>query len=289
MASIDKILITGASGYLGHSLAAAASKRYQTFGAFRTNLQYVPLSVHPLRLDVTRKSDVLAAFSRIKPDTVIHTAAQNPGKNGQSMAEVNVSGTRHVAEAARLCGARMIHISSDIVHDGKHPPYTDDAAPTPVNPYGESKALAEGEVAALLKHFTIVRTSLIYSLRRMPYGTMDLARRLRAGARVQLVHDAIRQPIWIETLVAALQNLLDKPDQGFLNIAGREALSRESYERKLLRWWGVDDHGRIDSIAAADTGSVPLDLTLSTDKASKLLNTPLLTMDEVFLIGRNMG
>jgi dTDP-4-dehydrorhamnose reductase len=53
-----------------------------------------------------------------------------------------VDGSRNVARAAR--GARLVHISTDVVFDGRlGRPYVEEDAPTPITEYGRTKAAAE--------------------------------------------------------------------------------------------------------------------------------------------------
>ena len=73
---------------------------------------------------------------------------------------VNVEGTRAVAAAAVAAGARLVHLSSDLVFPGTGTrPLTEDDEPRPVTPYGASKLEAE---RLCPPEALLVRTSLIY-------------------------------------------------------------------------------------------------------------------------------
>ncbi len=60
---------------------------------------------------------------------------------------------------------------------------------------------------AVHQEAAIVRTSLIYGLHQMDNGTRSFAERLRDGREVGLFSDVLRQPVWVETLAAALLEL----------------------------------------------------------------------------------
>ena len=76
---------------------------------------------------------------------------------------MNVDGSHHVARAAAEVGARLVHVSTDLVFDGAlGRPYTEDDEPRPVIDYGRQKLAAEEIVRAVLPGALIVRTSLIY-------------------------------------------------------------------------------------------------------------------------------
>ena len=198
------------------------------------------------------------------------------------MMAVNARGSRHVAEAASGVGARLVHVSSDVVHDGQHAPYSDDVLPSPINGYARSKVEAEAAVAELKPQAAIVRTSLIYGLTEMDRGTAGFVRRIETGEVLTLFNDAIRQPVWVDSLSEALLKLATFDFAGTLNAAGRQAMTREEFGRKMLDWWNVDLRGLVRSTRAADVSdAIPLDLRLTTDKAEGLLHMVFPGVDEV--------
>ena len=175
-----------------------------------------------------------------------------------------------------------MHVSSDSVHDGQHAPYADEAAPSPINGYGRSKAAAEAVVISAHPRAAIVRTSLIYGLREMDRGTAGFVERIEAGERLTLFDDVIRQPIWVESLSEALLKLAMLDFAGTLNVAGRQTMTRAAFGRKMLDWWNVDPRGLVRSGRAADVSdAIPLDLRLSVDKAEALLHMIFPGVDDV--------
>ena len=233
-------------------------------------------------LDVTDRNDTLALISKLQPDFIIHTAALNPGQNTDDMLVVNVDGARNVAEAAAAAGARLVHVSSDMVHAGDLAPYQDDAQPAPLNPYGYSKAGGEAAVAEVDPSAAIVRTSLIYGLEEIDRGTESFVKRLEAGQLLVLFNDVVRQPIWIDSLVEALLKLLTIDYGGTLNVAGGQALTREEFGRRMLDWWQIDTRGLLRSGRAADvSATIPLDLRMVTGRAERLLGMKFPGVDEV--------
>ena len=188
-----------------------------------------------------------------------------------------------MAEGAAAVGARLVHVSSDVVHDGKHAPYADDAQPAPLNAYGHSKAAAEAVVADLVPQAAIVRTSLIYGVTEMDRSTASFVQRLHQRQPLVLYTDVIRQPIWAETLANALLKLSALDYAGTLNVAGQQALSRAAFGQRLLAWWGINTQGRLQEAQAAEmTDTIPLDLRLTLTKAEHLLEMSFAGVDEVF-------
>ena len=135
------IVVTGASGFLG--------RRVMT------------------RLDdaigVAIGDDAIATIHAFTPNAVIHLAAVNPGLGGaREMHAVNVGLTREVAIAAGAVGARLVHVSTDVVHDGTAGPYPDDAPPTPLGDYARTKAAGEAALLTIRPTAVAVRTSVLW-------------------------------------------------------------------------------------------------------------------------------
>ncbi len=287
-----KLLVTGASGYLGRRLARRAAAGHDVLAGYahRPDAVAAGTSVH---LDFERPAAVEAAIRELGPAAIVHTAAINPGGGtDDAMTTVNVDGSRAVAAAAAAIGARLVHVSTDVVHDGRHGPYGDDAPPTPRGHYPRTKAAAEEAVRELCPAAAIVRTSLIYAVDEIDRGTAGFAERLTGDEPLRLFSDVLRQPVWVETLTEALLRLADDDFAGFLNVAGSEVLSREAYGRRLLAFWGHaegEDDPRIEAVEAAALGlDVPRDLRLRLERARRLLGMELPGVDEV-LAGRDMG
>jgi dTDP-4-dehydrorhamnose reductase len=282
MAAKHTLLITGGSGYLGRHLSARATEAFQVYTTYHRHPQQVTAG-QPLPLDLTQRDDVLHLIRTLSPQAIIHTAAVNPGAGSEAeMMQVNVAGARNIAEAAVAVGARLIHLSSDVVHSGHHAPYDDATPPTPLNGYACSKATAEAAVIAVDASAALVRTSLIYGLDTLDHSTASFVARLQAGQPLILFSDVMRQPICVESLVTALLTLVDLPWAGTLNIAGRQALSREDFGRRMLGWWGIDTGGLLQARRAADiSDTIPRDLRLTVTKAEHLLHMTFSGVDEV--------
>lgn len=284
MMTQQRLLITGGSGYLGRSLSAKAVHAYTVYATYNTQAGRITAG-HAVPLSLTDRDQVLRCITTLAPQVILHTAAVNPGKgSAEAMWQANVAGSRYVAEGAAAVGARLVHVSSDVVHDGKQAPYADEARPSPLNEYGQSKAAAEAVVADLVPQAALVRTSLIYGLTEMDNGTASFVQRLHTGQPLVLFTDVIRQPIWVETLADALLRLATIDYAGTLNVAGQQALTRAAFGQRLLAWWGVNTEGRLQEGRAAEiSDTIPLDLHLSLTTAERLLGMSFPGVDEVLL------
>ncbi len=275
------LLITGGSGYLGRHLALVAAESYTVHTTYWHQPDQITAG-NPVPLDITSRDAVFDLVSTLQPQAIIHTAAANPGKDEQLMEAINTNGSRYIAEAAVATNARLVHVSTDALHDGRHAPYMDDAPANPLNSYGQTKAAAEQWVRSIDPNAAIVRTSLIYGLKEMDRGTVGFAQRLAEGKRLLLFNDVIRQPVWVESLSEALLKLVEVELGGLLNVAGRQPLTREEFGRKMLNFWQVETGNQLGTGRAADiSDKIPLDSRLLIEKGEALLNMRFPGVDEV--------
>jgi len=279
-----RMLVTGGSGYLGEWIITLAHPAWDVTASY---LHHPPAPNRDTpggswrRLDVRDKTAVNTLVREIRPAIIVHTAALNPGQ-GADFQAVNALGTRHVACAAAAHRARLIHISTDVVFDGQKGNYVEDDPPSPITPYGRSKAQAEAEVWGAGAKATVVRTSLIYGWRpRIDRNTRWIVGDLRAGKPVRLFTDELRCPIWVESLAAAVVELAGLMYTGVLHVAGAQALSRYEFGVRLARFHGLDP-GPLIPVRSRESGlHRPLDCTLDCSRARALLRTPLPGVDQV--------
>ena len=165
---------------------------------------------------------------RVRPEVVIHTAYRQDGEGAR---ETTVEGAAAVAAAAAAAGARLIHLSSDVIFDGaKAAPYDESDPPSPTTEYGQAKADAEHAVAgaapgrAARPHLADLRRADAVS------GTSaSPSRRRAARASSAFFDDELRCPVLVGDLASALLELVERPERGVLNVAGAEMVSRYEF------------------------------------------------------------
>lgn len=248
-----RLLITGGGGFLGRELVRRAIE--SGWEARATWWSSRPELAADWRHVDVRDASAMAEVAK-GVDAVVHTAY----RQGADEWTTNVDGSDAVARAAR--GVRLIHISSDVVFDGRRGRYREDDAPAPVNGYGRSKAEAERRVAAAHPAATIARTSLLYGGRE-PGPQERLA---REGARFFV--DEIRSPVIVGDLADALLELLPLDAPGPLHLGGEDDVSRYDLAVAL----GADP-AHIES--AHTTPDRAPDVSLDSGRARSLLRTRL--------------
>lgn len=262
-----EILVTGGAGLLGGRLLASAPPGW----AARGTRHHRPVRHgESFPVDLADAAAVDALTARLRPDQVVHTAYRK--RDGQRDI---VAATRNVAASARRHGAALVHVSSDVVFDGEHAPYAEDAALSPVDDYGRHKAEAERWVREAVPDAAIVRTSLIVSSEPPDPTSARLAERLRRGDDPGLYADELRCPVHVDDLVGQLWELvgLARDERaGVWHLVGPEAVSRHTLGVLLAARLGLPAPPRA-ALSREHPGPRPRDLRLLTARADRALRT----------------
>lgn len=219
------------------------------------------------RVEIRDEAAVEEALRRLGPDVVIHTAYRQDGPEAWP---VTVKGSTNVARATRELGIRLVHVSTDVVFDGrKGSPYVEEDPPAPCTEYGVAKAAAEQHVAHAHPEALVVRTSLIVGGPGLPPSKHELA---ALDPDATFYEDEIRSPVQVTDLASALLELAPGGESGILHIAGADDVSRAELAELVAR--------RPVRRAPAPAGR-PLDCSLDSGRARALLRTELRGVREV--------
>jgi dTDP-4-dehydrorhamnose reductase len=238
-----RLHVTGATGFLGRELVALAPHASTE------------------RVDVRDAVAVADLLRRVRPDVVIHTAYRQDGPDAHA---VTATGAGNVARACAELGARLVHLSTDVVFDGRAGrPYREDDRLSPVTDYGRAKADAERLVATADPTALIVRTSLIVGGPGHEPSKHEL---VALDPDATFYEDELRCPIQVTDLARALVELTTLDLAGPLHVAGADAFSRAELAALVA--------GTAVRSVPAPPGR-PLDCRLDTTRATRLLRTPL--------------
>jgi dTDP-4-dehydrorhamnose reductase len=238
------VLITGASGALGWTLACRLAPRCAVTGTycFHDNL---PVGVAPARLDLAEPDGIDDLLTGLRPRLIIHAAAMTDPdaceRDPAAARAVNLDATTHIAGCAAERGARLIFISTDLVFDGSGGGYAEGDPARPLSFYGRTKL--EAESAALgVPGAAVIRTSLIYGWGSPASGTFfsGLHARLSAGERVRLFTDQMRNPVLVDDLAMALELAVEHDLEGLYHAGGPEAVSRYDFGVRMCEVFGLD-------------------------------------------------
>lgn len=142
------VLITGASSYVGARIYFDLKDKYTLVGTYFHH----PLSTKFLPVNLAVREEVRKAFTKVKPDVIIHVAnypsPRSAVNNEENFIALNKKATEYVVKCANDIKAKVIFISSQ-------------AASNPSDLYGQLKAVSEEKVKSVRAGYLILRPSLI--------------------------------------------------------------------------------------------------------------------------------
>ena len=202
-----KILITGGKGMLGRTL--------------QKELAGHELVVADLpEWDITRDEDFLAKINEVAPDVIIHCAAMTKVDDCEQKRDLafllNEIGSRNVALAAKVCGARLIAISTDYVFSGepsREPwAWSETDIPRPQTVYGASKFAGEQMIQMILPEPVILRIAWLYGEGGPSFVHTMAKLGAQEGAPLKVVNDQRGNPTSTKVVADVIRFLLTKPD-----------------------------------------------------------------------------
>ena len=197
-----RVLITGANGQLGHEMRNVLNGD-DRFEAIFTDVA---------ELDICDAEAVNRAVADNRVDYIVNCAAYTQVDKAEDNVElcrkINATAVENLARAAAACGARMIHVSTDYVFNGRgYRPYTEDMTPDPQSVYGSTKLEGEQALMRLCPQSAIIRTAWLYS----PYGNNFVKTMMRLGSErdeLSVVADQIGTPTCAADLARAILAVL---------------------------------------------------------------------------------
>jgi nucleoside-diphosphate-sugar epimerase len=165
-----KVLVTGATGFVGGHLTEALRRRGDEVTALARSASkaaaLAPLGVRVVPGDLHDRAALQRAAEG--QDVVYHVAGVVAARSEADFMVANRDGTRNLVEALGQMGTGRLVLVSSMAAIGptiKGRPLRGDEAPRPVTAYGRSKLAAEQAVTASALPWTIVRPPMVYGPR----------------------------------------------------------------------------------------------------------------------------
>ncbi len=244
-----KIILTGATGFLGRETALAAVRRgHQVIAIGGSRMPEIPGVGRTLQADLTEPQQAIETLLLNEfPDAIINCAGVPTMEACDAAPEkaekLNAGLPRFLAMMANHLSGRLVHVSTDMVFDGDKGNYEHTDKPIPLNLYGQTKLMAEKDVLQFGKnHAVALRVPVISG--NTPAGDKSLHERLlvqwSAGKTTPLFTDEIRQPVSASNLGDVLVELCERSNlSGVYHWAGAEALSRHEIGVRIAKHFGL--------------------------------------------------
>lgn len=245
---MTKLLITGANGLLGQALVRRFSKTCHVIGCDLSDEYFDPDEpVHEyLRLDLTRRNDVLRHFSVLRPEIVINAAAYTDVDKSETDREkawnINVKTLEILEEGCKSFRPLFIHISTDYVFDGNSGPYRESDPTKALGFYGMTKLAAEKIVRQGELEYIIARTMVLYGTGKKvrPNFATWVIDQLQNNKQINVVDDQIGNPTLVDDLAEGIFRLIEKEEYGLFHIAGNQVVSRYDFAMEIAKVFNLD-------------------------------------------------
>ncbi len=285
---MKKLLITGASGFLGWHIIQVGREQYEIYGTYNSRT----LEVNGASLFKANLSDfqeLKQIFTNIKPDAVIHTAALSQPNYCQSHPEeshaINVTASANIAGLCAQYSIPCAFTSTDLVFDGKNAPYKETDTVNPVNLYGEQKVQAEQAMLEQYPQTAVCRMPLMFG-RATPTAKsfmQGFIQTLQEAKELKLFTDEFRTPASGTTAAKGLLLMIEKKFNGIIHLGGRERISRYDFGKLMVEVFKLPDTN-LKACRQQDvqmSAPRPADVSFDSTKAFALGYEPLLVKEEL--------
>ncbi len=282
MSNRKKVFITGANGLLGQKLVTQLLEKdgFLVVASGRGGCRLPGNGFDYVPLDISDEKEVEKVLSELRPDIIIHGAAMTHVDecelNQEACYDANVNATSYLVNAAEKINAHFIFVSTDFIFSGEEGPLDENAAPAPVNYYGETKLECEQLVKACKTKWTIARTVLVFGIAHDMSRTnivLWVKSSLEAGKEIQVVDDQYRTPTLAEDLAAGCILIAEKGAEGVFNISGPDFLTPYEMANITADYFGLNKGliKRADSSTFSQPAKRPLKTGFVIDKAREQL------------------
>lgn len=231
---MQKILITGANGFLGYYLVQQlVEKNYFVIatGKGECRLPFAASNFVYETLDFVNAEEVKISLNKYFPDIIVHAGAMSkPDEcelNKEAAFRTNVTGAINLLKSATDTQSFFLYVSTDFVFSGEKGMYKEDDETGPVNYYGETKLFGEEEVKKYPFNWSIVRTVLVYG--KPVSGRQNIltntSNALQKGEALKIFDDQVRTPTYVEDLARGIVSILEKRAKGVYHLSGEDVLT----------------------------------------------------------------
>lgn len=228
-----KILVTGVAGQLGYDVVRRGNEKgLNISGIGRSDL------------DIANEKDVYDYVHLMKPSVIIHCAAYTAVDKAEDDKEncwnVNVEGTKYLANAAKAVGAKFLYISTDYVFDGfGESPFLETDLPNPIGVYGSTKYEAEKKVQEIIQEHFIVRISWVFGINGHNF-IKTMLKLAESRKELNVVGDQFGSPTYTYDLAKLLLEMVHGEEYGVYHASNEGFCSWAEFAEEIFNQSKVD-------------------------------------------------
>ncbi|MEW5797927.1 MAG: dTDP-4-dehydrorhamnose reductase [Bacteroidota bacterium] len=277
---MKRILVCGSNGLLGQKLAWLfdENSEYEVLHtSYHRSFVHDQLLVDYTQLDITNRSDVKSLVTSFRPDVILNAAAMTNvdacEREKEQAWKVNVGAVENLVEVCRRINAKLIHISTDYVFDGKTGHYKEEDRVNPINYYGKTKLAGENVILSSGIDHAILRTIVVYGVGVNVKNNFALwvINSLNEKKQIRCVDDQISNPTNVFDLASAMKSVVDTGASGVFHVCGAETISRYDFAVRAAEVFGYDPAliQRIKSTELQQAAQRPLNTSFIFEKAKQ--------------------
>ncbi|RST74163.1 dTDP-4-dehydrorhamnose reductase [Siminovitchia acidinfaciens] len=226
-----KILVTGSTGQLGYDVVREGFNR-----------GFEVIDIGSKDLNIINNYEVGQFIKGARPDAIIHcaayTAVDQAEDDKEACWDVNVLGTRNLANAAKDVKAKFIYISTDYVFDGRgHRPFKETDETNPIGYYGLTKSEGEKKVKSILDTWFIVRISWVFGLNGNNF-VKTMLRLAESRDELSVVGDQVGSPTYTLDLSRLLLDMVCTEKYGIYHASNEGFCSWAEFANEIFRQSG---------------------------------------------------
>ncbi len=287
-------LVLGGSGFLGThvvlALGARAVSASRVEGPIASSGGASSGGARFVKLDARITGNLAQVLAAVRPTAIVDCAAFSSVSEAETHPDLarrmNVDVPRELGRWCAEHGARLVHVSTDLVFGANPPPesgFREEDPTAPTSEYGRSKSAGESALLEVMPSAVVVRLPLLYgnSFGRGRGASDSLLTSLGNGVRPMLFTDEWRTPLEVSNAAQVLVELLEKDVRGVLHVGGPDRISRydlgmTTIDASRLSRGRLREQVRPGTRADAKQSSRPADVSLDSTRARGILATPLL-------------
>lgn len=264
-----KILVTGASGFLGTRICRHFRYLSDT---------YTVIAPSHAEMDLTELKSVMDKFKENVPEIVIHCAAISDVRSCEDNPDfsyrINVEGTKAIAKACAEYHSKLIFCSSDQIYfgSGTMDAHKEDEEVNPVNQYGRQKREAESVCLSYCSDAAALRLSWMYD--HLQVNADEHGDFLRSLMDALKQNQPVSYPVYdyrgityVQDVVGSLEKVFDLPG-GIYNFGSPNDMNTFDTVKNFIRELGLDEK-KVTANEQAFAGN-PRNIRMNIDKIKKL-------------------